>query len=248
MSLPAGKPAAPQPPAINVPGVVLICVGALVAVHAALVYALPVAVAEQVLISLAFVPDPAVWEAQGERPAAASFWSVFTYALLHGDWTHLGINALWLVAFGSPVARRFGAGRFMALSAVAAVAGAGAHWLFHMDSPAPLVGASGAVSAYFGAAARFALRGGLNVAGRAHEPAMTLGETLTHAGTLGFIVVWLGVNLVFGSGIIPVAGQEAAIAWQAHIGGFLVGLLMFPLFDPRRPAEGGVEAEADAFD
>ena len=33
----------------------------------------------------------------------------FTYALIHADMTHLGFNALWLLAFGSPVARRFGA-------------------------------------------------------------------------------------------------------------------------------------------
>ena len=45
----------------------------------------------------------------------AEVWSFFTYALLHADWMHLGFNAIWLLAFASPVARRFGA---LALSAV----------------------------------------------------------------------------------------------------------------------------------
>ena len=45
----------------------------------------------------------------------AEVWSFVTYALLHADWTHLGFNAVWLLAFASPVARRFGT---RALSAV----------------------------------------------------------------------------------------------------------------------------------
>lgn len=220
------------PPALNVPAVVLACAGVLCTVHATIVHLLPERLAQDVLLSLAFIPAPTVWIEEASRPALASAWSPVSYALLHGDWTHLGINVLWLVAFGSPVARRFGSQRFLLLSIVAAVAGAGTHYLFHAGSPAPLVGASGAVSAYFGAAARFALRGGLNVADRAHEPSLTLRETLTNPGTLGFIVVWLGVNLVFGSGVIPVAGQDVSVAWEAHVGGFLVGLLLFDAFDP----------------
>jgi membrane associated rhomboid family serine protease len=39
----------------------------------------------------------------------AEVWTFFTYALLHADWTHFGFNAVWLLAFASPVARRFGA-------------------------------------------------------------------------------------------------------------------------------------------
>ena len=45
--------------------------------------------------------------------SGAEVWTFFTYALLHADWTHLGFNAVWLLAFASPVARRFGALRFL---------------------------------------------------------------------------------------------------------------------------------------
>jgi membrane associated rhomboid family serine protease len=47
-----------------------------------------------------------------------------------------------------------------------------------------------------------------------------------------FIVVWFGINLLFGAASLPIAGNDQPIAWQAHIGGFLAGLLLFSLFDP----------------
>ncbi|HET9246678.1 MAG TPA: hypothetical protein VFO15_12825 [Xanthobacteraceae bacterium] len=49
---------------------------------------------------------------------------------------------------------------------------------------------------------------------------------------LAFLLVLFGVNLLFGLGSISMAGVEQAIAWQAHIGGFLAGLLAFAAFDP----------------
>src|SRR6516162_8769730 len=58
---------------------------------------------------------------------AADVWTFVTYALIHGDLTHLIVNAVWLLAFGSPVARRFGPWRFLAFMAMTAAAGAAAH-------------------------------------------------------------------------------------------------------------------------
>jgi membrane associated rhomboid family serine protease len=49
-----------------------------------------------------------------------------------------------------------------------------------------------------------------------------------------FLVVWFGINILFGLGSFPVTGSEQPVAWQAHIGGFLAGLLLFSWFD-RRP-------------
>jgi membrane associated rhomboid family serine protease len=46
-----------------------------------------------------------------------------------------------------------------------------------------------------------------------------------------FIVIWFATNILFGAGLVPILGEETSIAWEAHIGGFLVGLLLFPLFD-----------------
>src|ERR1700731_5468756 len=76
----------------------------------------------------------------------AKLWTVLTYAFLHGSWTHVLLNCVWLVAFGPPIARRFGSARFLLFMAVTAIASALAHWpLSPMDFP-PLTGASGADS------------------------------------------------------------------------------------------------------
>jgi membrane associated rhomboid family serine protease len=49
---------------------------------------------------------------------------------------------------------------------------------------------------------------------------------------LGFLGVWFGVNIVFGLGSLAIGSEGASVAWQAHIGGFFAGLLLFALFDP----------------
>ena len=49
---------------------------------------------------------------------------------------------------------------------------------------------------------------------------------------LAFLAVWFGLNLLFGLGSLSITGGEQAVAWQAHIGGFVAGLLLFGLFDP----------------
>jgi len=47
-----------------------------------------------------------------------------------------------------------------------------------------------------------------------------------------FLVVWFGLNFLFGLGSLSITGAEQSVAWQAHIGGFAAGLLLFGLFDP----------------
>jgi membrane associated rhomboid family serine protease len=49
---------------------------------------------------------------------------------------------------------------------------------------------------------------------------------------VGFLAVWFALNVVFGAGGIGVESEGASVAWQAHIGGFFAGLLLFALFDP----------------
>ena len=49
---------------------------------------------------------------------------------------------------------------------------------------------------------------------------------------LGFLAVWFGINIIFGVGSIAIGADGASVAWQAHIGGFLAGLMLFSLFDP----------------
>jgi membrane associated rhomboid family serine protease len=70
-------------------------------------------------------------------------------------------------------------------------------------------------------------------------PAQPLLRALRDPRVLGFLAVWFGVNIVFGMGSIAVGAEGASVAWQAHIGGFFAGLLLFSMFDPvpRRDVE-----------
>ena len=165
---------------------------------------------------------------------------VLTYALLHGSWGHVLLNSLWLAAFGTPVARRCGSLRFAVLAIAAAVAGAGAHFLAHPASVIPMVGASAAVSGMMAAATRFVFTpvpwdpSGLLEAHR--RPRQSLAALLGNRRALLFVGIWFAVNLVFGLAAVPLGLADGGIAWEAHIGGFLVGLLLFPLVDPPGPA------------
>lgn len=181
------------------------------------------------------------------------WWTVLTYAFLHGSWMHVGVNCLWLVAFGGAVAKRLGATRFLLLLAVCAIFGALLHYITHVADLEPVIGASAAVSGAMGAATRFVFRadvplGASFAAGGDPDavmrlPALSLRQTLTQRQPLTFIAVWFVSNLLFGvSGAVPGMG-DATIAWEAHIGGFLAGLILFDLFDPVRPPETGLPAD-----
>ena len=100
-----------------------------------------------------------------------------------------------------------------------------------------MIGASGAISGQMGAAVRFAFQRHVLFGNpndddsRWKQPALPLGAAFRDVRVLAFVVIWFAVNIVFGTtSMIP--GEEAPVAWQAHIGGFLVGLLLFRVFDP----------------
>jgi membrane associated rhomboid family serine protease len=164
-------------------------------------------------------------------------WTGVSYALLHGSWGHVAMNSIWLAAFGTPLARRCGGLRFCGLAAATAFGGALAHVLVHPLQALPMVGASAAVSGMMASAAWFIfappawlLEGRLT---QPHErPRESLARTLTDRRVLVFLVVWFGTNYLFAVLARPLGITDASIAWDAHIGGFLVGLLLFPWLDP----------------
>ena len=71
----------------------------------------------------------------------------------------------------------------------------------------------------------------------AQVPAQSLMRALRDPRVLGFLAIWFGVNIVFGIGSVGVGAEDVSVAWQAHIGGFLAGLVLFNAFDPVVPQE-----------
>ena len=233
-------------PIFNVPPAVVACIGLLAAVHATL-WLLPQGLSEWWTFALAFIParyDGYSDELPGGPLAMVT--SFFTHMLVHGDITHLGFNAAWLLAFGGAVAQRIGSLRFVLFLLLCGFAGATTFLVFNMGLAAPMVGASGAISGLMGGVFRFLFNvhgpGGLWQLRHAPRtiPLMPLSETLRDRRVLMAIAIWIGVNFLalFGIGG-PVS--SGGIAWEAHIGGFFAGLLTFGSFEPplndNRPME-----------
>jgi len=165
--------------------------------------------------------------------------SLVSYAFIHGGWMHVFVNSAWLLAFGSLVARRLGAIRFLILFIVSAIGGALVHFIVYPDDVMPVIGASGAISGVMAAAIRFMFQPGealsgfsLNRSGHFSAPALPLKRVLSDRRVLRFVLLWMGVNIVTGLLSGPLGLTDGTIAWEAHIGGFLTGLLFFSLIDP----------------
>ena len=168
----------------------------------------------------------------------ARIWTFLTYALLHGGWPHLLANSIWLLAFGAPVATRLGAGRFLILFCAAAIGGALTQWAAHPLAFEPVVGASAGVSGIMAAAARFVFQPGGPLSPRLSRedgawryPPLTLLGCFRDSRVLAFVGVWFVVNLAAGLAAVPLGLSAEPIAWEAHIGGFLVGLTLFSALD-----------------
>lgn len=229
---------------LNVPGIVVAAVVVLVGVHLYRLYVLSVGEEQQFLLAFAFFPGRFDVDVITRYPEAfpsgeiGKFFTFISYSFLHADWLHLIINGFWMMIFGSALARRFGALRFLLISVLGSIAGAGLHLLFNFGSVVPMVGASAAISAHMACAARFAFvpygplgRPRSDHPGAFFLPSLSIAGMMKNPQVLSFLGIWFALNLLFGVGS-NVVGGEQSIAWQAHIGGFLTGLLLFPFFDP----------------
>lgn len=224
-------------PIFNIPGIIVGLAVLFIAIHLLRIYVLSEAQNLWVILVFSFIPASFSHLAE-QLPVSFSYlWSPISHMFLHGDFGHLYVNILWMTAFGSPVAKRFGVWRFTILTAITAIGGAALHYIFHINEPVPVIGASGAVSGYMAAAARFAFQPKRSSYGKGFDasgPSLSLIESFKNKQFLAFLAVWMVINFVFGTGLLSIAGEEANIAWQAHIGGFIVGLFGFSLLDPKK--------------
>jgi membrane associated rhomboid family serine protease len=252
-------------PILNLPSVVSLSILVLVAIHAIRLFLLSEETDFEIIIDWAVIPARwavayggiaseevvrALQEGASEdalEPIAAFAqyvlgngegrpWTALTYAFLHGSWVHLAVNSIWLAAFGTPIARRCGAGRFFLLSALAAVGGAVLYVVMNPMQLMPMIGASGAVSGLMAAASWFMFAPATwHWEGRLTEPherpRQPLSGIIRNRAVLIFLGVWFATNYLFAV-VQPIGIAEGGIAWEAHVGGFLVGLLAFPWLDP----------------
>ena len=142
------------------------------------------------------------------------------HVFLHGGWAHLLMNMLAYLQAAPFLGWRLGAQRFLALFFISAIGGAVAYILINPHSDGPAVGASGAICGLFGA---------YFLAVRPTPRAALADPQVRNA-----IVVFLGVNVVL-MGVLAVM-DLLPIAWEAHLGGFMAGALVYLAMAPRHHA------------
>ena len=228
-------PVRANPPVFNVPGVVLAALLVFILIQALRSFVLSPDTDDWLITEFSFVAGCYTENCALEfgRDAGAQIWSPLTYAFLHGDWMHVGLNVVWMLAFGTPVARRLGTMRVIAFSALGAVAGALTFYVFNPDLIVPVIGASGIVSALMGGACRFAFGSmGHHPAVRARLPLLSIRQALSDRTVIFFVVIFFATNLLTASGLGGFIDGGASVAWQAHLGGFIFGFFGLQLFEP----------------
>ncbi len=157
--------------------------------------------------------------------AGISYWPFLTSMFLHGGWTHLVGNMWTLWIFGDNVEDRLGKGRFIAFYLLCGIAASITHVIFNMNSPIPSIGASGAIAGVMGA--YFVMF--------PHSRVITLVPIFFwpfffEIPAIFFLGFWFMSQLFSGTFAIMAPQVGGGIAWWAHIGGFLAGILLLPIF------------------
>jgi membrane associated rhomboid family serine protease len=169
----------------------------------------------------------------GMVPDRLNYVTVLTSMFLHGGWLHLIGNMWFLWVYGRNVEDAMGSPRFLALYLLCGLAAAFAHILFNPYSRVPTVGASGAIAGVMGAyLIKFP-----------HTRIITLVPVFIFLTTLELpavlvLLLWFAIQFFSGVGSIGHSQVSAGgIAWFAHVGGFVAGMLLIAALGtrPRHP-------------
>jgi membrane associated rhomboid family serine protease len=148
-----------------------------------------------------------------------------TSMFLHGGWLHLIGNMWFLWVFGSHIEDAMGSGRFLIFYLISGVASAAVQFVTSLGSPVPTVGASGAIAGVMGAFLILYPR----------VRVVTLIFIVIFVTTYDLpaalmLIYWFLLQLLSGLGSLASVSQAQSIAWFAHVGGFLAGILLVRLF------------------
>lgn len=159
---------------------------------------------------------------------AGDFITLFTSMFMHAGTLHLGGNMLYLWIFGDNVEDNFGPAKYLLFYLLSGLGATFLQLFFSMDSTIPNLGASGAIAGVLGAYLVMFPQGRIRV---------MVGRALTTSNALIVIGFWFVLQLFSGVGSIASASDSGGVAYMAHVGGFIAGLLLsFVLRDRSRLA------------
>jgi len=182
---------------------------------------------QQAAYDYGFIPGYLTAFASGEGvPVEQAFFPLLSSMFLHGGWLHLIGNMWYLWIFGDNVEDRLGHFRFLLFYILCGLIGNVAHYLFNTGSALPAIGASGAVSGVLGAYLISYPRARILVL-------VPLFFFLQFIELPALVVLGFWLVLQFLNGAASLAHSAGGgVAWWAHVGGFLGGMLIFWIFRP----------------
>ncbi|MBL8847146.1 MAG: rhomboid family intramembrane serine protease [Hyphomicrobium zavarzinii] len=195
---------------------------ALIAINI-LVFLLELQEGEGFIRKWAFIP------ARFSGDPASDAATLFSAMFMHGGWLHLGGNMLYLWIFGDNVEDRFGSVRYLLFYIAAGLAASFAQYAVNPASSIPNVGASGAIAGVLGAYILMFPKARVDV---------LLGRQVVAMPAFIVLGFWIVLQLVSGVGSIADTAQTetGGVAYMAHVGGFVAGLVLGVLFGGlRRP-------------
>jgi membrane associated rhomboid family serine protease len=154
------------------------------------------------------------------NPFAASL-TLFTSMFMHAGWAHLFGNMLYLWIFGDNVEDRFGHVKFLIFYLICGLAATFGQLIFNTGSTIPNLGASGAIAGVLGAYIVLFPQGKINV---------MQGQRAIQVPALIVIGLWFVLQFFSGIGSLSTTADTGGVAYMAHIGGFLAGILLTFLF------------------
>ncbi len=164
------------------------------------------------------------WAAQAGFPAAG-IWPWLTHLFLHGGWLHL-IGNLWMLwIFADNVEDRMGPIRFLLFFLLCGLVAAGAHWASNPLSTLPTVGASGAIAGVLGAYLMMYPLARVIVM----VPVLIFPFFFELPAAL-FLIIWFVINITSGLSALSVPVPTGGVAWWAHAGGFIAGVMFYRVF------------------
>lgn len=156
------------------------------------------------------------------------FLTIFTSMFMHAGWVHLGGNMLYLWIFGDNVEDRFGAIKFLIFYLLCGIAATFAQLAFSIGSSIPNLGASGAIAGVLGAYLLMFPQARVNV---------LMGRGLIPMPALVVIGFWIVLQFFSGVASIAATSDTGGVAYMAHIGGFLAGVVLVFLLGGRRDSQ-----------
>jgi membrane associated rhomboid family serine protease len=166
-------------------------------------------------------------------PLGILYTTIFTSMFMHGGWLHIGSNMLYLWIFGDNVEDRMGRLAYLIFYLLCGIVASVTHILFNLNSQLPSIGASGAIAGVL--ASYLLMFGSARI-----RTLLFIGPFITMARVPALLLIgfWFLTQLLSGFASLGDTAQTSGVAVWAHVGGFVAGLILTPIFrsQSRRPS------------